>query len=114
MTDDYNTPDWIRDMFDGYFDPCPFNPNWEIDGLKLDWKDKTFVNPPYSNPLPWVEKGIEENKKGKKIVFLLKLDCSTKWFRYLHEAKAHIIFINERVKFNGKTPPFCCALFILS
>lgn len=112
-SDNYETPSWIKIMFDGWFDPCPLNPSPTIDGLKIDWKDKTFVNPPYSEPLLWVLKAIEENKKGKNIALLLKLDCSTKWFLLLTNANAHIVFINERVRFNGKTPPFPNMLAIL-
>ena len=85
-SDDYNTPNWIKVMFEDWFDPCKLsNGNLrEFDGLG-DWKDKTFVNPPYSDPLPWVLKAVEENKKGKTIALLLKLDCSTKWFKTLIE-----------------------------
>ena len=61
-------------MYEDWFDPCPLNPNWTVDGLKLDWKDKTFVNPPYSKPKPWVEKAIEESKRGKRIVMLLNVE----------------------------------------
>lgn len=111
--DNYATPNWLKDLFLNFYDPCPLNPNPCIDGLKTEWSDNNFVNPPYSNPLPWVIKSLEEHKKGKKVVLLLKLDCSTEWFRLLQESGAHILFINERVKFNGKAPPFCNALFIL-
>lgn len=113
MNDNYKTPNWLLQIFGDWFDPCPYNKYFEVDGLKIDWEDKTYVNPPYSNPLPWIIKAIEENKKGKQIALLLKLDCSTKWFRLLIENNAHILFINERVKFNGKAPPFPNALFIL-
>jgi hypothetical protein len=57
------------------------------------------VNPPYSNPLPWILKSIEENKKGKFVVLLVKVDCSTKWYMQLVNANAHIIFLNERLRF---------------
>ena len=113
VNDNYKTPEWLMFLFKDFYDPCPLNPNPEIDGLKIEWKGKTYVNPPYSNPLPWVEKAIEENKKGKYIILLLKLDCSTKWFRLLIEAGAHILFVNERIKFNGKAAPFPNTLFIL-
>jgi len=112
--DNYATPNWIKSLFNDYLDPCPLNPTPEIDGLSIEWKDKTYVNPPYSNPLPWVLKAIEENKKGKTIVLLLKLDCSTRWYKELMNADAHILFINERVKFNGKAPPFCNMVAVLS
>jgi len=40
--DNRATPEWIMDLFKDYFDPCPLNPNPTTDGLKLEWKDKTF------------------------------------------------------------------------
>ena len=101
-TDSYLTPDFILKMFDGWFDPCPYNDNPEIDGLKIEWKDKTFVNPPYSKPLPWVEKAIEESKKGKIIALLLKCDTSTKVWLKLHEINANIMLFNGRLRFRKK------------
>ncbi len=111
--DNYHTPTWIKEMFDGWYDPCPYNPKPSINGLLVDWKNKTYVNPPYSNPLPWVVKAIEERDKGKTVALLLKLDTTTKWYYALEEANAHIMFIGERVKFNGRSPPFCNILVIL-
>ena len=101
-TDSYLTDDWILRMFEGWFDPCPYNDNPEVDGLQIDWGEKTFVNPPYSNPLPWIEKAIEESNKGKMIVMLLKVDTSTKWFSRIHESKAHIFWINGRLRYKKK------------
>ena len=102
-TDSYLTEPWILNIFEDWFDPCPYNDNPKLDGLKVDWKDKTFVNPPYSNPLPWVEKAIEENKRGKRIVMLLKVDSSTKWFARLHEAGVQILWINGRCRYRKKS-----------
>lgn len=98
----WGTPDWLMEIFGEWFDPCPLNANPEFDGLKIDWKDKTYVNPPYSNPLPWVEKAIEENKKGKTIVMLLKVDTSTRWFKRINEAQGKIFWLNGRLRFKGK------------
>ena len=102
--DNYATDKRIMDMFRDWFDPCPLNPNPLIDGLKIDWKDKTYVNPPYSKPLVWVEKAIEENKKGKLIVMLLRMDTSTIWFKKLQEAGAMFLWINGRLRFNNLKP----------
>lgn len=113
MNDQYATPDWIKNIFSEWYDPCPLNPTPIQDGLKFDWTNNSFVNPPYSDPLPWVEKAIEENKKGIKVVMLLKFDCTTKWYKLLVSHGAHFMHITERVKFNGKTPPFCNMLVIL-
>ncbi len=114
--DNHKSPSWILDLFSGWFDPCPLNDSPEIDGLSIDWKDKTYVNPPYSKPKPWIEKAILENKKGKTIAMLLPVDTSTEWFRLLIEAKAHIMFPNERLRFSYmKTPSrWACMIIILS
>lgn len=113
--DNYESPKWILDLFSEWFDPCPLNPTPKINGLNIDWKNKTFVNPPYSNPLPWIEKAILENKKGKTIVLLLKVDTSTKWFQKLVENNVRLFWINKRLKFNGKSPaPFPSMLAVLS
>ena len=103
LSDSYKTDKWILKMFDGWFDPCPYNQKWNPldneDGLVIRWNQKTFVNPPYSKPLPWIKKSIYENQKyGCTIALLLKHDSSTLWYRLLHEAGAHFLMINGRLK----------------
>ena len=112
--DNYATDSCIIQLFDTWFDPCPLNENPKLDGLKIEWEDKTYVNPPYSKPLPWIEKAIIENKKGKRIVMLLRMDTSTKWFKLLQENNAKFMWINGRLKFNtGKPANFPSMLVIL-
>lgn len=114
--DEYASPSWIKDgLFAGWFDPCPMTKGLvNFDGLTSAWKDKTFVNPPYSKPLPWVQKAIAENKKGKTIVLLIKHDSSTEWFRLLHEAGAEFLMVNGRLHFNsGDAAPFPSVLVML-
>ena len=114
MNDNYATDQCIMRAFEDWFDPCPLNPSYEIDALKIEWKDKTYVNPPYSNPLPFVQKAIAEYKKGKRIVMLLRMDTSTKWFKELQEAGAVFLWINGRLKFNtGKPANFPSMLVFL-
>ena len=86
-------------MFEDWFDPCPLNPNPILDGLTLDWPNKTYVNPPYSNPLPWVEKAIETKNKGHIVAMLLRADTSTKVFAKLIESKARIFWLYGRISF---------------
>jgi len=97
-TDSYLSPEWILEVFKGWFDPCPLNDNPSENGLEIEWEDKTYVNPPYSAPLKWVEKAIEESKKGKTIAMLLRVDTSTKWFSKIHEFGAIILWLNGRIK----------------
>jgi len=117
-SDSYATDKWIMDLFNGWFDPCTYSDGTfrTVDGLGSSWNSsKVFVNPPYSNPLPWVEQGIREAKKGKTIVFLLKHDSSTRYYRLLHEAGAHFLMISGRLQHNtGKPANFASVLVVLN
>jgi hypothetical protein len=117
MNDNYATDGQIKAVFDGWFDPCTLSNDEELrsfDGIGSTWKDKTFVNPPYSKPLPWVKQAIAEARKGKTVVLLLKMDTSTKWFRLLQEAGATFLWVNGRLRFNtGKPANFPSMLAIL-
>jgi len=109
--DDWSTPSWLMVLFRDWYDPCPLRGSG---GLETEWRDRTYVNPPYSNPMPWVEKAIAENEKGKTIVMLLKLDTSTKWFLKLQEAGAHFMTFFGRLQFSRmKKAPFPSVLVIL-
>lgn len=101
----YETPVWVKEMFRGFFDPCPIE--WregDPDGLLIEWKDKTFVNPPYSKTELWVNKAIEENRKGKFIVMLVRMDTSTRWFRDLKEYGANFWISWDRLHFTDRAP----------
>lgn len=114
-SDNFPSDSWILNMFEGWFDPCPLNSDPSFDGLAVAWKDKTYVNPPYSKPLKWILKGIEEHKQGKTIVFLLKNDSSTQWYKALHEAGAHFLMISGRLRYgSGKPAPFPSIIAVLS
>lgn len=106
-TDDWKTPSYIYEQVKekGYFDPCPFQS--EIDGLIIEWKSKNFVNPPYSQLKKWIEKSIEEHKKGKEVVLLIPARTDTKAFKMLFDYGSEIYFITGRLHFNdANTAPF--------
>jgi hypothetical protein len=113
MTDKYQTPKWVLDMFPNYFDPCPIEyKEGDPDGLVIEWKERNFVNPPYSCTELWVSKAIIEAKKGKKVIMLLRMDTSTKWFRDLMEYGANFWISWDRLHFT-KRAPFPSVLVIL-
>ena len=114
--DDYPTDSWIMKIFEGWYDPCKISTNElrDFDGLDGSWEDRSFINPPYSDPLPWVRNAIIENNKGKLVVLLLKMDTSTKWFAELQNAGAKFLWINGRLKYDtGKPAPFPSMIAIL-
>ena len=108
-SDNWQTPEELynklNEEFNFNFDPCPLNHNIESwDGLKVEWKERNFINPPYSRKLKdlFVKKAIEESKKGKLCVLLLPVSTSTKLFHdYILPNQKEIRFLRGRVKFIG-------------
>lgn len=60
-----------------------------------------FMNPPYSNPLPFVARAIRaRNEEDCNVAVLLNADTSTRWFDLIAEHAQEIFFITQgRVAF---------------
>lgn len=87
------------------FDPCPFNSNF--DGLKIEWMERNFVNPPFSKISKFIDKSIEEHKKGKLVILLIPARTDTKYFKKLVNYGCNITFITGRLHFNdSNSAPF--------
>ena len=114
-SDNWATPKVMYEFYTkiNYFDPCPLNSNF--DGLKIDWQQKNFVNPPYSKIKEFVDKSIEEHKKGKEIFLLIPARTDTKYFRKLVDYGCDIVFITGRLHFNeSNSAPFPSCLVYLT
>lgn len=71
--------EWMERTYGKFdFDPCPANP--DFDGLSCDWGNNNYVNPPYNNLKPWLNKAITEWRKGKQVVFLMPNRIHSKYF----------------------------------
>jgi len=104
--DDWATPDYVYraldEEFSFNFDPCPLHSTF--DGLSIEWKERNYINPPYSLKLKvaFVKKAIEESKKGKLCVMLIPVSTSTKLFHnFIFTNATEIRFVNGRIKFEG-------------
>lgn len=89
----------------------------EEDGLTKDWTGEVvFCNPPYSrgNINKWMEKCAMEASKGCKIVALIPVSTSSRWWHEYVWKKADIVFIKGRLTFAGasNTAPFSSCLAI--
>lgn len=98
MSDSWQTPRSILDAVDalwpdGWFDPCPANPGF--DGLSVEWRKHSFINPPFSEYLKWVEYGLTQ--KGDQL-WVCHHDSSTKRMRLLFPGAA-LCLLSKRVKF---------------
>lgn len=134
--DNWRTPKYIFDYFDDMYhfeldaaadvtnylcnnyyteEDSAFNHDWytAVEGSPSVW-----LNPPYSNPLPWVQKAHHEAINGCTVVMLLKLDTSTKWFDICRKYATTIYLLGRRVRFlkpdgtPGKSPNFCSCVVV--
>ncbi|WP_421170240.1 phage N-6-adenine-methyltransferase [Aeromonas dhakensis] len=81
----------------------------DIDALSVDWGDFispsvrspwAWLNPPYSDIGPWVEKAIEQQGHGIGTVMLVPQDTSTEW--YPGERASEVRHITGYRDANGK------------
>lgn len=89
----------------------------EIDGLKQDWKETCWMNPPYGREqVKWVFKALEEsNKHFNQIVCLIPARPDTKiWHEVIFPNAKAVCFIKGRIKFGDSTSsaPFPSAIVV--
>jgi phage N-6-adenine-methyltransferase len=140
LSDEWRTPQWLFDELNKEFnfdtDVCATKDNAKCprflkDALiNTEWAgiDKAFMNPPYSNPFPFVNMAYIQSKYGRTIVCLLKVDTSTKWWSVFWDYQKHcpkssveVRFLPKRIKFEppmryeGKvtTPAFPSCIVIM-
>ena len=117
-SDEWSTPRDVYDKLNKEFhfdsDPCPIDTNTDY-GFKSEiWKNRVFINPPYSKINVWVKLAYYYSQKGKLIVMLIPSRTDTDWWhKFVMKAK-EIRFIKGRLKFGGhKNPaPFPSAIVI--
>lgn len=135
-SDQWQTPQWLFDElneeFNFQYDCCAEEHNtkcvnWSSNFLEDDevvFCESAFMNPPYSNPLPFVSAAWERSKHCK-IVCLLKVDTSTRWWSVFWDYGNHtpkdgceVRFFPRRIKFespnkeerSGPTFPSCLVI----
>lgn len=115
------TPWWVLYYAESYFnikfdlDACAMEHNAKVKNfitpeqntLTADWNGRyIWMNPPYSNPLPFVLRAIQQSVlHNKTVVMLLNVDSSTKWFDMcVRNAKEIVYITNSRIPFiNNET-----------
>ena len=107
---DWRTPKDVYQDLDSEFqfdhDPCPAGWDGKINGLTSDWGESNYVNPPYGRELPkWIEKGYQEWKKGKTVVFLIPSRTDTRWWHDYCMKATEIRYIKGRLKFDDQPNP---------
>jgi hypothetical protein len=97
LTDSYCTPAWLTARLPRvHLDPCSNHRSTVRammhcvledgqDGLAVPWDSSVFINWPYSDPMPWVDKLLAEIAVGRvrHAIILPKHDHSTEWWAKL-------------------------------
>lgn len=105
--DNIATPETFYDELNKEFhfdhDPCPLKRIKGRDGLKDEWADRNYVNPPFSKISKWLEKGVNEMLvHGRLSVFLITARTNSKyWFEWVYPYAAEIRFLEKGLKFRG-------------
>lgn len=132
-SDDWETPQWLFDElnqeFDFRIDLCSSWDNakcgWRVEDYldgdstiigvtnaeSYDGTKAAFMNPPYSNPLPFIQKAYTDSK-NVKIVCLIKCDPSTKTWAVFWDYENHtpkpgveVRFLPKRLRFEYEGKP---------
>lgn len=71
------------------------------DGLAEDWNGAgvIYVNPPYSNPAPWIDKIASHRCANDEIYILVSTDTSTPWGQNVLQVCESVCFFRGRLKF---------------
>lgn len=106
-SDDWLTPQHILDALGPfYFDPCAslaapnrcatYSCTQEHDGLSQSWRGMVWLNPPYSDVAPWMQR-LAEHGDGIALVFAR---TETEWWqRHVWPRAASVLFLAGRLSF---------------
>ena len=108
------TPDRVFDIIEeewGYtkfYDPCPAHTPYKssifFNGLYGDWKNINYINSPYEVKIleKFVEKAVQQAKKGKISIMLLPTKTEQDWWRdYIVKNGYDLKWISGRLKFKN-------------
>jgi hypothetical protein len=88
--------------------------NSKFDGLQIEWGKRNFINPPFSEVIPWFKKAIEEKKENKMSVFLVPVrDDTFYWHDLILPNASEIRLIRGRVQFKGYDKKLLVALCVI-
>jgi phage N-6-adenine-methyltransferase len=115
-SDEWETPREVVDRLAQSYGPFDLDPccrpetakaplffTKDDDGLQQAWCGRVWVNPPYSDPRPWIERAIRatNEREARSVVMLLPAAIDTTWFHDLVLPHGDVVFMRGRIKFIG-------------
>jgi hypothetical protein len=108
-TDDWHTPPHIVEALGLEFDLDPCGPPGGVpwlpvrrtislpdDGLAMPWEGRVWLNPPYSNPAPWMER-MALHGNGVALIFNRS---DTSWYQQWVPAGSALCQVAGRLRFH--------------
>lgn len=106
--DDWLTPpELIKALGRFDLDPCtPVRMPWRTaarrftprqDGLKQSWGGRVWLNPPYSDVAPWIDRFVEH---GNGMALLSAKSVETRWGQKVLAAADAVLFLKGRLLFH--------------
>jgi len=124
---EWETPQWLFDLLDKEFhfeiDVCASSKNHKCkkffskkeDGLKQDWPERCWLNPPYGREISdWMKKARIESEGGCTVVCLVPARPDTEWW-WENCIRGEIRFIRGRLQWPGSSTaaPFPSAVIVM-
>jgi DNA (cytosine-5)-methyltransferase 1 len=83
-------------------------------GVGWNYNGWAWLNPPYADITPWVEKAARESMGGAHIVMLVPASVGANWWRHWVEPYAYQSYLNGRIQFVGAEGlyPKDCAILL--
>lgn len=81
----------------------------EQDTFKVSWHELPgylWLNPPFADVTPWVEKCAKEMELGAKIILLAQASVDSNWYRNWVEPYASMRWLSPRLVFVGHKNSF--------
>lgn len=89
-------------------------PHWHGGGLARDWDAVTaYVNPPFGLLQPWMEKCLEQARRGVRVVLLTPVRPHRPWWLPIVRT-GRCVCLHYNVKFQGHAQAFPAALALVT
>jgi hypothetical protein len=135
-SDECYTPRWLIEVAEAILGgPIETDPAWSPrslvrplitgytfadDGATRPWFGRTWINPPYSNPLPFMNRAadfppFDSDGQLAPALALVRLDPTTQWWATAMRIRPRVCLLADRVAFQGdyaggNPAPISCAL----
>lgn len=84
---------------------CPLAPETVWPATRWHPKEALWLNPPFADIGPWVERALLESNRSRSIFVLVPASTDTKWYRDFVHNQCGIYWLSPRIKFKSDSNP---------